>query len=537
MTIGILVLYVAIAALILTVLMGFSGRVNNWLVSFFQNFCGSLFIFSGWVKAIDPLGTAYKLEQYFAEFESTFSGTWFSFLAPLFPWLNNYAVGFSVFMIVFEIVLGIMLIIGLSRKFSAWAFLLLVAFFTFLTGFTYLTGYVPQGANFFQFGQWGPYVETNMKVTDCGCFGDFIKLKPKVSFLKDVFLLFPAILFVFAHRQMHQLLSKGGRVGLTLVSTLGLLIYCFSNYVWDLPHTDFRPFKVGNNIRLEKALESLAENNVEIEAYRMVNKATGKKVEMSMADYLRDYKDYPKEEWDLEQVKSEARVKVIRDAAAPEGYVIPGIEGEDYEQELIRYVKDKWKLKADTTVRNLERSKISDFEATSAEGIDISYELLSNPGYTFMVVAHKIYDLKEELVSELVIDSVYVTDTVAVADSIKLVRRLDRVDKTQVQRKAYTWKDSYLQPWLETVNPILDAAKQDGHSIYVLTAFADPERLESFQQASGSEYNFYGADDILLKTIIRSNPGLVLLKNGEVVMKWHHRKLPAYEKIKEKYLQ
>ena len=68
---------------------------------------------------------------------------------------------------------------------------LLVAFFTVLTGFTYLTGFVPDGSNFFDFGSWvGVHNENNMKVKDCGCFGDFIKLKPKTSFLKDVFLLF-----------------------------------------------------------------------------------------------------------------------------------------------------------------------------------------------------------------------------------------------------------------------------------------------------------------------------------------------------------
>ena len=157
MTINTLVLSVAAVALLLTLITGLTTkRIENWLISFLQNFCGALFIFSGWVKAVDPLGTAYKMEQYFAEFESTFSGTWFSFLSPMFPQLAEWAIGFSVFMIVFEIILGIMLLIGSSRKFTAWAFFLLVAFFTVLTGFTFLTGYVPAGVNFFQFGQWGP---------------------------------------------------------------------------------------------------------------------------------------------------------------------------------------------------------------------------------------------------------------------------------------------------------------------------------------------------------------------------------------------
>ena len=81
MTLTTLVISVAIAALILTGLGIGMGRVKNWLVSYLQNFAGALFVFSGWVKAIDPLGTAYKMEQYFAEFEATFSGTWFSFMA------------------------------------------------------------------------------------------------------------------------------------------------------------------------------------------------------------------------------------------------------------------------------------------------------------------------------------------------------------------------------------------------------------------------------------------------------------------------
>jgi len=154
MTLSTLIIGVGVAAAILTAITEFVFKARkNWLVSYLQNYAGALFIFSGWVKAIDPLGTAYKMEQYFAEFESTFSETLFSFMAPLFPWLSGFAIYFSVFMIVFEIVLGVMLIIGSRPKFTAWAFMLLVGFFTFLTGFTYLTGYVPEGVNFFSFGQ------------------------------------------------------------------------------------------------------------------------------------------------------------------------------------------------------------------------------------------------------------------------------------------------------------------------------------------------------------------------------------------------
>ncbi|HUR30572.1 MAG TPA: MauE/DoxX family redox-associated membrane protein, partial [Saprospiraceae bacterium] len=152
MTLQTLLIYIAIAAIILTVLIGLLKKGHkSWLMTFLQNFTGVLFIVSGMVKAVDPLGTAYKMEQYFAEFQYTFAETSASFLSPLFPFLSSISIWFSVFMIVFEILLGLMLVLGHKPKLTSWLFLLLVVFFTALTGFTYLTGYVPSDANFFKF--------------------------------------------------------------------------------------------------------------------------------------------------------------------------------------------------------------------------------------------------------------------------------------------------------------------------------------------------------------------------------------------------
>lgn len=491
MTLGTLVVSVAAVALLLTLIAGLGmRRVNNWLVSYLQNFTGALFVFSGWVKAIDPLGTAYKMEQYFAEFESAFQSTWFDFIAPLFPLLNEYAVTFSVVVIVFEILLGIMLLIGAARTFTAWAFFLLVAFFTFLTGFTYLTGYVPDGVNFFQFSQWGEYVETNMKVTDCGCFGDFLKLEPRVSFLKDVVLLVPALLFLFMTKQMHQLFSQGARVATLVIATLGLTLYCFSNFVWDLPHTDFRPFKEGVNIRERKAAEEEAQANVEILAYRMTNKETGRVVELPYQQYLEEFKQYPKEEWKLEQVKSEPEVP---------------------------------------------HTKISDFEVADINGNDVTEEILSYPDYSFMIVAHHLYgDSETRLVT--IQDTVYQMDTMRTEDSMRVERTIESIQEQQVSRVTYSWKEDYVAPWKKVVNPVLDKAEEAGIRVFAVTAYADPARIEDFRKAGQSGYPFLMADDILLKTIVRSNPGVVLLKDGKIIKKWHYKQLPEFEDIRSEYI-
>ena len=117
MTIYTLLIYIGITAAILTAAVGFFYKGHkNWIMTYLQNFCGALFIFSGYVKAVDPMGTAFKMEQYFAEFFYTFNETAMSFIAPLFPWMAEYSIAVSVGMIVFEIVLGVMLILGSRPK-------------------------------------------------------------------------------------------------------------------------------------------------------------------------------------------------------------------------------------------------------------------------------------------------------------------------------------------------------------------------------------------------------------------------------------
>ena len=236
-----LLIQFALVGAIFTALTVWRKLHKNLLTTFMQHFCGVWFIFSGLVKAVDPIGTAYKMEDYFVQFEATFEGlnNMFAGLAPLFPWLAGYANGFSIFMVVLEIVLGVMLIVGFQRKLTAWLFFLLVVFFTLLTGFTYLTGYVPTEDNFFDFAKWGPYVKTQMRVTDCGCFGDFIKLDPRISFFKDLGLMLPALLFLFRSKWMHQLWTGGVRRWAVYGSTAFVLLLCLRNTYMDLPMVDF----------------------------------------------------------------------------------------------------------------------------------------------------------------------------------------------------------------------------------------------------------------------------------------------------------
>lgn len=446
MTLTTLLLRITIASLAITGVTWFVfKKKDNLILSLLQNFCGALFLFSGYVKAVDPLGTAYKMEQYFAEFESTFSDTALSFLAPMFPMMAELSVGFSVFMIVLEIVLGLALILGAWPKLTSWLFFLIVVFFTILTGFTYTTGYVPSGVNYFAFGEWGSYMESNMKVTDCGCFGDFIKLEPFQSFMKDIFLLAPAVIFLLWTKKMHQLFSEKSRNISLGVLTVVTLLYCFSNYSWDIPGQDFRPFKVGTDVAAVKQAESDAASNVTTLAYILTNKSTGEVKEIPTAEFLQVMGDYPQSDWEYDTKVSEPAI---------------------------------------------EPTKISDFELSDADGYDPIPELLQDDAYTFLIVAYKL----------------------------------------KGERGA--WDAGYAEKWTQSIQPVIKAAQAAGHKAAAMTKFNDDSAINDFKQLIGADYPFWRGDDIMLKTIIRSNPGVVLMKNGVIINKWHYSKLPSFEEIK-----
>lgn len=485
--------YFAIAAAILTVVTYYSGKITGKLyMSFLQYFCGVWFFVSGFVKAVDPLGTAYKMEQYFAEFESTFQHTWFSFVAPLFPLLEKFSISFSVLMIVIEMVLGLLLIIGAWKKFTSWLFLIIVLFFTLLTGFTYLTGYVPEGVNFFQFSKWVAYDATQMKVTDCGCFGDFLKLEPKISFTKDLFLIIPALLFLFKTKDMHELFRAKVANWLIGISSVLFIVYCLQNFFFDIPSIDFRPFKEGTNIREKKLAEEQAVIDVKILSYKLKNKKDNKIVEIPSEQYLAELAKYPTTDWEvIEQIK---------------------------------------------TKPTLEHTKVSEFSFNNVEGEDIAESLLDEKNYSIMISAYKL-GIKDVIEGSIMKpDSIFTMDTIGIKDNVPVVvKKFVKVEMTKHDNRKFVWDDAYLQIFKDKIVPFLKLAQKDGIKCYmVCNSYADA--IVDFKNKTGFDFDVYTGDDLLIKTIIRSNPGITLWKDGTILKHLHYKKLPSFENFKNQYI-
>lgn len=493
MTLTTIVIWVAVISIGLTAVTSQVFKQNKSLwVSYLQNFCGAFFIFSGWVKAADPLGTSYKLVDYFTEFESVFSETWMSFIAPIFPFFSEHSIAVSLAVIVLEIVLGIMLIIGAKNRLSAWLFFGIVVFFLFLTGFTALTGYVPEGVNFFSFGDWGAFDKNNMKVTDCGCFGDFIKLEPFVSFKKDVVLLIPAIIFLLKTKDMHSVFTAKTRNIITLASIGLFTLYGLSNFVWDIPANDFRPFRVDVNIRDQKVLEEESMMNAPTN-YVYTNNETNEVTNLSEAEYIKQYKNFPKDKFEMKQVTEDP--------------LIP-------------------------------HSKISEFSVEDINGNEVTEDLLNEEGYSLMYVCYKLgYTQGEKNI--MVADTSWLVDTVGIpgAEDFQLVKKVDKISSHEETVTDYKFKSEYKNRFEGIVNPFAEAAQKAGVKVYAIAGGAGESVIKDFSEEITASYPIHMADDILLKTIVRSNPGIVLLKDGKVVQKWHYKKLPNFDKVQAEFIK
>jgi len=354
----------------------------KYLVNISRILVGALFIFSGFIKLVDPLGFSYKLEEYF------------SYDVLNIPALEPYALGISIFVVVFEVVLGVFLLVGYKPKFTVWSLLGMIVFFTFLTFY----------AAYFD------------KVKDCGCFGDFLKMTPWQSFTKDVILLVLILVLFFGVRHIKPLFSK---LGVTIVALMGFIASLGLGYyvLMHLPIIDFRAYKVGNNIIEEMSIPDDAKKPV-IE-YTWVFNVNGEEKEFVTNG------SYPEVDGKYVSVTT----KVIEEGYEPK-ILDFSIESED--ENLTTYFLEKDKL--------------------------------------FMIVSYNLLTGEKE--------------------------------------------------GMATLKAISDEALKKGYTVIGMTASGADDK-QYIKDTYKLNFDFYLCDEKVLKTIVRSNPGVLILERGTVMQKVH----------------
>ncbi|SNR36683.1 BT_3928 family protein [Flavobacterium sp. ov086] len=322
--------------------------MKNIITQFSRLFVGVLFIISGLIKLNDPVGFSYKLAEYFSE--------------PVFnmPFLEPLALGLAIFLVILEVVLGVMLLVGYKSKLTIWALLLLIVFFTFLTFYS-------------------AYFDV---VKDCGCFGDALHLTPWQSFTKDIVLLF-FIVILFVNKKLVKPLFP--KMATNLVTLLAIIL-CVFMAVWVLNHNpikDFRPYKVGTNI--EKGMEIPEGAPKSVVEMIFIYKVNGVDKEFS--------------EKDLMNIPEGATFVDRKDKVITEGYVPPihdftmVKEDSDYKAELLKEPKLLVFVTYDLTLSNPEGMKKLEGVAKDAKAKGYKVIAMTASGADEIAKAKKQYGL------------------------------------------------------------------------------------------------------------------------------------------------
>ncbi|WGF91176.1 BT_3928 family protein [Aequorivita marisscotiae] len=370
------------------------------LVGISRVIVGVLFIISGLIKLNDPVGFSFKLKDYFAP-EVLDLG----FLVP-------YALLIAIFLVIFEVLVGVALLLGYLKKATLWALMLMIVFFTFLTFYS-------------------AYFN---KVTDCGCFGDAIKLTPWESFTKDVVLLVLIVILFVGRKYIQPFFTRETRSILIFIAFIGCLGVTY--YVLlHLPIIDFRPYKIGANIKEGMTVPENAPGP--IYEYQWKFNSNGEEIVITTNG------EYPQVDGELISTETEM---------IQEGYTPP----------------------------------IHDF-TMERDGEDYTEQFLA----------------EENLV-------------VIVAYSL-----------------GNTEKDGYIP-----IKEITDRALKNGYNVIGLSA-SSQEMTEALVADYKLNFKFYFCDETTLKTIVRSNPGILELDNGTIKQKLHWNdaqkiQLPVVENAKPK---
>lgn len=384
----------------------------TWVTHISRILVGGLFIFSGFIKANDTLGFSYKLEEYFEVFKADTG-------LGMFEWFAHISLPLAIIICASEIVLGVFLLIGYRRNLTLGLLFAQIAFFTFLTF----------------------YSACYNKVTHCGCFGDFLPLKPWESFWKDIALMILITLLFAGKENINEISSPmfmNTLAALGLVASFWFPIYTYRN----LPVFDFRPYAIGKNIK--KSMEFPADYQPAKYETRFLykNLKSGELKEFDM-------KNYPWQDT-LNWAHDSTMNVLIQDAINP--------------------------------------PKISDLNISSLEGNNVTDSVLSMKNYNYWLV---VYDL------------------------------------------AKTEDDEELHA---KINDFYKLASQEKVSFIALTA-SGPKEIDNFKHKHNALYDFVTVDATVLKTMIRSNPGLMLVKDATVIMNWHHHNFPTYSDAKQKYMK
>ena len=454
-------------------------KLSHGLTLFSRMFVGALFVVSGLIKSNDALGFMYKLEEYFEP-----GALNLEFLTP-------YALQIAIFVCVAEVLLGIALLVGALPKLTTVLTVVMMVFFTWLTWYTATCD--PFGMKMITDADGTVMEIANQCVLECGCFGNAIPLTAYQSFLKDLFLLILIIpIAIAAFRNKIQLNDRNTSVILytgALVLTF-LFGYMMLDWIFPVLYLTF--------LLLAASMVRRRVNHPKVE-WIMAAAAVlvaGLVQMKTITDLpLKDYRPYAIGESITQNRLSADEIGLDAPVYATEytfKNISTGLDSIILSSDYLKVYNDDSFVStyeivsyegAEVKISDGYEPRIMDLIMENAAGDDLTDDVLSNKGYTFFYISK---------------------DLDAVADAGA--------------------------PGQEEFNALAEAAQKEGITFYGLTN-SGAEFNSTFAAEYSAPYEFLTCDQIELKIVIRSNPGLVLIKEGVVVGKWSWRDIPTFSEF------
>jgi len=486
------------------------------LVNICRILVGSLFIVSGLIKANDTLGFSYKLEEYFENGALAYRiRDWFGWDSFSLEFLMEYALAIAIFMCVAEIVLGFALLFGAKIKFTLYSLLGLTILFFFLTlhtatcdPFATYNQLTEVEINSQEHSIMLNKVENNSKieilkqtdktitykeempvqcVTDCGCFGDAMKgslgrsLTPWESFMKDLILIL-LILPIFFYRNKIKSNTQNEDLILGVFAILFVTLFSWI-FSWYFPVV-FTLIGFGGYYGLKRAFKNDSNQWLTFLLSFLI----------SIIFIYYTYNHLPVKDYRAYAVgKSIPEQMTLPEGAIPDVYEnifyyknkTTG-ETEEFLESNYPWDDDNYEFVDRTTklIKAGDKATITDFTIIGEDQYDFTADFMNEEGYLYLFVAHDI-------------------------------------SKTAVSP-------------IKKINTFADQCFADGQYFIGLSS-SSYANIEEFRHQNQTMFDFYTCDGITLKTIVRANPGIVLLKKGEVIAKWNANDLPQYENVKKTY--
>ncbi|MFP5470651.1 MAG: DoxX family membrane protein [Bacteroidia bacterium] len=446
---------------------------------------GSLFVVSGLIKANDTLGFSYKLEEYF---EPNALGS----MANFWTYFYDYSLLISIIVSVVEVVLGLFILFGVYTRLVTLKLLLMTIFFGWLTYFTASCNdaqmlAMKEGKEF-----------TQMCVTDCGCFGDALRgsigrsLTPWESFYKDATLFF-YVLLMFAFSSKIKLNTTKDDIIILPASLVGIAAFSGGLFGWMFPAYFAAVLMVAHLLVTRIAKKELMKNTIIIS----ISLITTLVFSIYTLNFLpiKDFRPYAVGKNLVEQMKSAEEL---------------GLEAPKH---AILYTFKNLKTQKDTIVHS---SDYLDYKLYSDEHFKNTYENVSYDGPSI-----KISDGYEPPISE---GEMEFTD-------LEIFQKVLHSENYVILVVAWNLNKTNTSAFIK-LNEIHQIALKKGAEMYGVTNTVNA--IKQFSKQNNINYPITGADDKILKAMVRANPGVMLIKGGTVLNMWSDKGLPSaneFEKI------